>query len=335
MSEHSGVLICGETADNNLTGVTAELIHTGRKLCDSLEGQLSLLLIGHDAQSAADEAISFGVDKLYVSGDLLYPESHPEWILSAITHVCGDTQPSIVLFGQTDMGREMAPRLGARLDASVCLDCVGLEIDRETGSLLQTKPVYGGNAVAVWASVDFYPRIVTLRPRSSQPAKPDASRQGDIIRVDMTRENSTLKGKLLETVQEDARGVKLEEAKVVVTGGGGIGGSEGFQPIEELARILHGAVGISRVPCDEGWMPKNLEIGQTGRVVSPDLYIAVGISGAPQHLAGCSDSRCIVAINKDPEAHIFKEADFGIVGDYREALPAFIKKLKSLLAQTS
>ena len=229
------------------------------------------------------------------------------------------------------MGREIAPRLAARIDASVCLDYVKIEVDPESGTLLQTKPVYGGNALAVWTSSGQHPQIVTLRPRSTEAAKPDSSRRGEILSVEAEIDDFRFRGKLLETVKEEVKGIKLDEAKVIVAGGGGIGGEEGFHWLGELAGILQGAVGISRVPCDEGWMPKSLEIGQTGLGVSPDLYIAVGLSGAPQHMAGCSHSKTIVAINKDAEAHIFQEADFGIIGDFRVALPTFIEKLKTLL----
>jgi electron transfer flavoprotein alpha subunit len=163
------------------------------------------------------------------------------------------------------------------------------------------------------------------------PAKPDDSRKGEILSVPEIMDEPTIKGELLRTVKEESKGIRLEDAKVVVAGGGGIGGKEGFRLIEELAQTLRGAVGTSRVPCDEGWMPKNMEIGQTGHMVSPNVYIAVGISGAPQHFAGCSGSKCIVAINKDPDAHIFKESDLGLVGDYREALPSLIEKLKSIM----
>jgi electron transfer flavoprotein alpha subunit len=210
------------------------------------------------------------------------------------------------------------------------MDCLSLTVDPETKCLLQIKPVYGGNAVALWIPGEYYPRIVSMRPRVTQPAEPDSSRKGEIIRVSFEVDDSRIKERLIRTQRDDVRGIKLEEAEAVVAGGGGIGGSEGFHMMEELAKLLRGAIGVTRVPCDEGWMPKSLEIGQTGHIVTPSLYIAVGISGAPQHLAGCSGSKCIVAINKDSDANIFKEADFGLVGDYREALPSFIEKYKSL-----
>jgi len=331
MTENRGVLICGETVEEHLTVVTEELVQTGRRLCDGLKEDLSLVLLEKNFQTAADEAISLGVNKVYTIGGPPIAETFPGRTANFIVHLSRQIDPSLILFGQTDVGREIAPRLGAKFNTSVCLDCVALDIEAETGSLLLTKPVFGGNAMAVWSSADRYPQIVSLRPRSAEPAIPKPSRKGDIFQIEVEIEQGDLKGRLLETVQEKVKGVKLEEANVVVAGGGGIGGKEGFQLIEELAQQLHGAVGISRVPCDEDWMPKSLEIGQTGHMVNPDLYIAIGISGAPQHMAGCSDSKFIVAINKDRGAHIFKEADFGIVGDYREALPGLIEKLKSYL----
>jgi len=331
MIENRGVLICGETIEEHLTVVTAELVNTGRRLCESLKEELSLVLLEKKFQTAAEEAVSLGVNKVYTIDGPPVAETFPGRTANFIALLSRQIDPSLILFGQTGVGREIAPRVGAKLDTSVCLDCVALDIDAETGSLLQTKPVYGGNAMAVWSSSGRCPQVVSMRPRSAEPAVPKPSRKGKIIKVEVEREETDSKGRLLETVQEEVEGIKLEEAKVIVAGGGGIGGKEGFQLIEELAQQLHGAVGISRVPCDENWKPKNLEIGQTGHMVNPDLYIAIGISGAPQHMAGCSDSKFIVAVNKNPDAHIFKEADFGIVGDYREALPAFIEKIKSLL----
>jgi electron transfer flavoprotein alpha subunit len=334
MKENRGILVCGETLKDYLTSVTAELIHSGRRLCDELKEELSLVLLESVFQTAADEAISLGVDRVYVVEGPPLAETFPDETANRIALLSKkiDPSPSIILFGQTDLGREMAPRVGAKLGTSVCLDCVALDIERETGSLLQTKPVFGGNAMAVWSSAKQGPQIVSLRPGSTEPAVPIPSSEGNIIQVDLKIEETKSKGRLLATVQEDVKGVKLEEANVIVAGGGGIGGKDGFHLIEELAQCLHGVVGISRVPCDENWMPKSLEIGQTGHVVNPELYIAIGISGAPQHMAGCSDSKFIVAVNKDRDAHIFKEADFGIVGDFREALPAFIEKLKSFTA---
>ncbi len=332
MADYQGVLICGEVIEGKITTITKELINTGRRLGDDLNQPLSVLLIGQDIHEVAREAILLGADKVYTADGAPFTESHPEHYTAITLNACQQIAPSIILLGQTDMGRDIAPRLATRLRTTACLDCVELAIDPETKLLLQTRPVYGGNAMAVWVSENHQPQVITMRPRAGTPAEPDTSRRGEIVPVSIDINESMIKGKLLETVKEEIKGIRLEEAKVIVAGGGGIGGSEGFQLLQELAQVLGGTIAVSRVPCDEGWMPLNLEIGQTGHVVGPSLYIAVGISGAMQHLAGCSGSKCVVAVNKDPEAHIFKEADFGIVGDYREALPPLIEKCKALLA---
>lgn len=332
MADNIGVLICGELVDGKITTITKELINTGRKLCGDLNQPLSILLIGKDINEVTKEAISLGADKVYITDGAPFSESHPERYTAIISNACKEIAPSIVLLGQTDMGRDVAPSLAARLGTTVCMDCVELAVDPETKSLLQTKPVYGGNAMAVWLLADYQPQVVTMRPRVTAPAEPDASRKGEILPLSIEVDESTIKSKLLKTVKEEVKGVKLEDAKVVVAGGGGIGSSEGFQMIEELAKLFGGTVGTTTIPCDEGLIPTTSVIGQSGHIVSPNLYIGIGISGAMQHLAGCSNSKCIVAINKDPEAHIFKEADFGVVIDYREFLPPFIDECKKLVS---
>ena len=185
--------------------------------------------------------------------------------------------------------------------------------------------------MAVWVSEACDPQIVTIRPRAIMPEEPNLSRKGEVKNLPVSVTDSMIRGRLLETVKQEVEGIKLEDAKVIVAGGGGIGGSEGFKMLEELARVLRGTVGVTRVPCDEGWKPLSLEIGQTGHIVTPNLYIAVGVSGAPQHMAGCLGSKCIVAVNRDPDAQIFREADFGVVDDYRQVLPPMIEKCKALL----
>jgi len=330
MATH-GVLVCSEVAEKKVATINKELLNVGRRLSDDLSEPLNILLIGKDIEEIAKEFITLGADKVYTIDNPSFDESHPDFYVAIIAQVCQQVAPAIVLLGQTDMGRDVAPRLAARLGTTVTMDCVELAIDSDTKQLLQTKPVYGGNAMAIWTSELSEPQIVTLRSRSVMPAEPDASRKGEIINLSITVDNAMIRGKLLETIKEETEGVKLEDAKVVVAGGGGIGGIEGFKLLNELAKLLKGVLGVSRVPCDEGWLPISLEIGQTGHIVSPSLYVAIGISGAPQHMSGCSSSKYIVAINKDPEAHIFEVSDFGLVGDYRQALPPFIEKCKELL----
>lgn len=324
------ILVCGELKDNRITSVSKELITTGKKLRSILNQSLDLLLIGGNGESTAEKAGHLGVNRVLTVINPEYPELHPERIAGIMTVVCQQFEPLIILLGQTDLGRDVAPRLAARLGGSVCLDCVDLAYDKENKTLLQTKPVYGGNALAQWASTGTSPHVVTMRPRSHQQAEPDPSLRAEIIPLTVEIDETEIHSRLVKTIHQQDKGIKLDEAKVIIAGGGGIGGNEGFGLIQELADVLGAAVGITRVPSDENWMPKSLEIGQTGHVVSPNLYIAVGISGAPQHLAGCANSKILVAINKDPQAPIFDTADMGIVGDYREVLPALIEKLKAL-----
>ncbi len=331
MAEYEGVLVSGEVVGGKVTTVTRELLTVGRRLSDDLGQRLSILFLGKDVRESAQQAILFGADRSYLVDGPPWEQLHPDFYAEVLAAASRRLRPLVILLGQTDLGRDVAPRLAARLETVVTLDCVELAINSETKQLLQTRPVYGGKAMAIWSS-EHKPQVVTLRARAAMPAEPDVSRKGEVLTLDISVNEPKVKGEILRTVREPVRGVPLEEAKVIVSGGGGIGGSEGFKMLEELAQLLGGAVGATRVPCDEGWVPPGLEIGQTGRVVSPSLYIAVGISGASQHIVGCSDSKCIVAINKDPEAPIFKVSDFGVVGDYREAIPALMEKLRDLIA---
>ena len=331
MADLTGVLICDELLDGRISTLTKELLTIGRALADELNQHVHLLIAGQAAEGQGEEAIVLGADRVYLANEKPFTKSVPEQYLDYVLEVDMRVNASIILFSHADMGRDLAPRLAAKAGASICLDCVGLSLDPKTHDLLQTKPVYGGNALAVWASPADKPRIVTMRPRSSAPAEPDPTREGKIIPIKIDADDFTYKTELLEFIEEEIKGVKLDEAKVIVAGGGGIGGREGFLMLEEFAQILGGGVGITRVPRDEGWMPSSQEIGQTGHVVSPDLYIAVGISGAPQHMAGCSGAKNIVAVNKDPQAHIFQEADLGVVGDYREVIPILIAQCRTRL----
>ncbi len=327
-----GVLICGEFKNEEISSVAKELISTGHKLQSALDQSLDYLIIGENLRERAEEAAILGVNRVLTVDGPEFSEFHPERLAGIITAVCQRIEPLIILLGQTDLGRDVAPRLAATLGGSVCLDCVDLAYDQKTETLIQTKPVYGGNALAQWAAASHRPFIVTMRPRSENPADPDPSNRAEIIPIPVEIDESQMRSQLVKTIHEEDTGIRLEEAKIIVAGGGGIGGSEGFDLVRKLSQALGAAVGITRVPADENWMPKSLEIGQTGHIVGPDLYVAVGISGAPQHLAGCSGSKILVAINKDPQARIFEEADFGIVGDYRDILPALIEKLKDLSA---
>lgn len=332
MAEYHGVLICGELGETRLTSISKELLGIGRKLADDLEEELSILLMGSNLSDATKEAIAYGADKVYIADEAVLDNYHCDTYTETATNLCKEISPSIFLLGQTDIGRDIAPRIAARLKVSLAVDCVGLRIEPDTKLLVQTRPVYGGNALAEMVSLTW-PQMTTVRAKSMSPLEPNESRQGEIISVKTKIDAGLMKIKSIEKVKQQVEGVRLEDAEVVVAGGAGIGSAENFAMLEELARLLNGAIGASRVPCQEGWVPQSVEIGQTGKIITPALYIAIGISGAVQHIAGCLGSKCIVAVNKDPDANILKVADFGIIADYKEALPAFIGKCKELIGR--
>jgi len=332
MADYKGVMVYGETADGQLAGITAELLGCGRKLADDLGEELSAVLVGSGVSGLAQEAIAFGADKVYVVDDPLLKDYQTDSHVSVMDKVVKEVNPQILIVGQTSMGRDLSPRLAFKLNTAVTMDCIELSIDSDSKRLLQTKPVYGGNAQAIFTT-DSNPQMVTVRTKSMTPLEKDTSRKGETVKIDAGLDPSAIRTKVLEKVTEEVEGIKLEDAEVVVSGGRGIGNTEGFKELEALARALKGAVGATRPPCDNGWVPEHMQIGLTGKIVAPDLYIAVALSGSSQHMSGCSSSKNIVAINKDPEANIFKVAHYGIVGDWKKIVPAFGNKAKELLAK--
>ncbi len=333
MDTHKGILLCGEIEKGRLAPITVELLGIGRVLADKTGQELSILLMGSDVGGLSEEALAYGADKVYVAENPLLEHYHSDACTMVAADLCRKALPSILLLGNTDIGRDLAPRLAGRLQAGLATDAVELDIDPDTGLLVVTRPVFGGNALASVMVRNVRPQIATVRPKTVKPAEKDTSRQGQVIRMVAEVASSTLKVQVVERVEEKVEGVRLEDAEVVVSGGRGIGSSQNYEMIWELARLLEGAVGATRPACEEGWIPMLHQVGQTGKIVSPKLYIAVALSGAMQHIAGCSGSKCIVAINQDPEANIFKVAHYGVVGDFKEILPAFMGKLKELLAK--
>jgi electron transfer flavoprotein alpha subunit len=329
MTEHNGILVCTETLDNKLAGISAELLGAAVKLSADLRQPLSALIMSADPGEAAEQVISMGAEKVLTTASDPFLDPTPEQYVALLKDLYLKTMPSVILMAQGDMGRDVMPRLAVTIGATVTLDCTGIAFDQATGELLLTKPVYGGNAVAVWAS-SYFPQIVTLRPGSVPAATVNWNRKGEVHPLEPGLGTMSIRTRLLQATKNESGGIKLEDARVIVAGGAGIGGEEGLKLIKELAGAMGAAVGVSRVPCDLGWVPMNMEIGQTGHIVSPDLYIAIGISGAPQHIAGCIGSKLIVAINRDEEANIFKVSDFGVVGDYRQVLPPLIERIKTL-----
>jgi len=330
MTERNGIMVLAEAAGEKLTPMAAELLSCGRALSDNMKQELSAVILSGNAEAMASEAISLGADKVYSVSDPLATVYQADVYLKALEAVFELSAPGILLLGQTAIGRDLAPRLAFRLGTTVTMDCIGLNLDPETNRVLATKPVYGGNAHAVFAS-DANPQIVTIRAKVMPVRDPDPARQGETIVVDPGLDPSTAKTRVLEQIAEEVEGIKLEDAGAIVCGGRGLDGAESFGQLRELADLLGGAIAATRPAVDNGWLPDTLQVGLTGKIVTPDLYVAVALSGATQHMAGCLGAKTIVAINRDSHANIFKEAHYGVVGDWKTVLPALTGKIKELL----
>lgn len=324
MPEATGVLVLGEGIAGHLTSATAEMLTAGHQLAAALDEPLGCGLVGYQLEAAAEGAMHCGADKVYTVDDPLVAEYQVELYLAALTHICRTAAPRMVLMARTQSGRDLAPRLAARLGVALAQDCLEVTVDIPSKNLLATRPVYGGNAMARVRSTGT-PQFATVRPKVYPPAVADPQRRGEVIAVPVALDPAMAKTRVLEVVKEETAGIRLEDAKIVVAGGRGLGGPEGFQPLEQLAKALGAGIGASRAAVDSGWVPYSWQIGLTGKTITPDLYITVGISGASQHIAGCSGAKCIVAINKDRDANIFRYARYGIVGDWQKILGALIE----------
>ena len=330
MDTAKSVLVFGEVIDGKLAPVTIELLGVGRKLAGDLGEELSVLLLGSKAGSLGQEAIAYGADIVYINAEGIFDAYNSDAYTQAAADLCRKVLPAVMLFGHTDIGGDLAPRLNGRLGGGLAMDCLALAIDPATKFLVSTRPVYGGNARATMVAKAARPQMATVRPKTLPAAERNDSRQGKIVILEDKIDPVVMKVKVVERIKEEVEGVKLEDAEVVVSGGRGIGSKQNFEMVKELASVLGGAVGATRPVCDEGWTPAGLQVGQSGKVVSPKVYIAVGISGAMAHITGCLGSKCIVAINKDKEANIFNVAQLGLVADYKEVLPALTSKRKEL-----
>jgi electron transfer flavoprotein alpha subunit len=330
MADYKGIMICAETINGKLAPITSELLGCGRRLADELKEEVICVIIGSQLGQMPQDAIAAGADKVLAIDDQMFLDYQTDAYVAAMEKAIKENSPRIVLLGQTSVGRDLAPLLSFKLGTHVAMDCLDLKINGQTKLLEKTRSVYGGNARATYVS-ELMPQMATIRQKAMSPLEPNASRKGQVIPFKVELDVSKIRAKLVETVKEEVAGIKLEDATVIVAGGRGIGNADGFKQLEVLAKLLKGALGASRPPCDNGWLPETAQIGLTGKIVSPELYIAVAISGASQHLAGCSGAKNIIAINKDAEANIFKEARFGIVGDWKQVLPAFTDKVKELV----
>ena len=329
MADESGVLVVGEISEGELDVTTKEALAAGRKLAGELGSDVAVALLGKGIEGTATTAIEHGADKVYLVDDDLLEEFQVDAYLAVLEKIANDYNPQIVLSTKTITGRDLAPRLAFRLGTGLIQDCIEVWIDKDSGKLAANRPVFGGNFIASVVSKGNR-QVAAVRGKSVEALEPDSSRSGETIKFDAGIDSSMLKTRLVERVSEESEGIKLEDASIVVSGGRGLGGPEPFEQLQELATILGGAVGASRAVCDAGWLPSSYQVGLTGKTITPDLYITVAISGASQHMAGCSASKVIVAINKDKDANIFKEARYGVVGDWNKVFPAFVEQIKEL-----
>jgi electron transfer flavoprotein alpha subunit len=322
---HRGILVFAEQQGGKFRSVAYELLSKGRELADVLKTELCAVRFGHDID--VEPLITYGADKVYLI-DNPAPDFSEDWCARKLAGIIQQNKPEIVIAGATPLGRSLIPRVAAILKTGLTADCTGLEIDTASRLLLQTRPTFGGNIMATIICQTKRPQMSTVRPRVFKKNQPDRTRKGQIIRVDPDKEPVTSRTKLLDFIQDITETVKLEDADIIVSGGRGLGKAENFQLLQELATVLGAGLGSSRPPVDDGWIPYSHQVGQTGKTVCPKLYIACGISGAVQHLAGMQTSDIIVAINSDPAAPIFEAATYGIVGDLFKVVPMLIAKLK-------
>ena len=324
-SKNLWVLI--ETDEGRAKNVGYELLTPGRAMADKLGQELVAVVLGQNVEDAARRAIACGADRVLLAEHPLLNTYNTDAYTAVMVGLIREHHPDIVLYGATNNGRDVGPRVACALHTGLTADCTGLDID-EQGLLASTRPAFGGNLMATISCPEHKPQMSTVRPGVFKRPEEDTGRTGEIVRVEVALEEAQLRVKLLERVREVTEAVDLEGAEVIVSGGRGLKSAENFSLIRDLAAAMGGVVGASRAAVDAGWIPHAHQVGQTGKTVAPKIYVAVGISGAIQHLAGMSSSDTIIAINKDPDAPIFSVADYGIVGDLFQVVPAMVKALQ-------
>jgi electron transfer flavoprotein alpha subunit len=324
----SGVWVFAELRGGRLAGVARELVAKGRALADRRGTDLTALVFGADVAAPAAELVALGADRVLGAEHAALERFHDDAYVDACVALVGDRRPEIMLCGGTVLGRAFFPRVAARLGTGLTADCTALEIDAESGILLQTRPAYGGNLLATIACPDRRPQMATVRPKVFPAGVADPARTGEVVIRRDWEGVLRARTRVLEVLEEVIQTVNIADADVIVAGGRGMGSAENFGLLERLAQALGGAVAASRAPVDAGWVPYARQVGQTGKTVCPKLYIACGISGQVQHLVGMQSADVIVAINKDPQAPIFSVATYGVVGDALEIVPLLIAALE-------
>ena len=328
-SEYKNVFVFAEQREGKIQGVAIELLGKARNLADDLQEEVyAILLGGKDIEPKAQTLISYGADKVIVASCEELENYTTESYTQAITQISHEFKPSIILFGATTIGRDLGPRLSARLTTGLTADCTKLEISEEK-ELLMTRPAFGGNLMATIICSEHRPQMSTVRPGVMKALEKDENRKGEIIKTSINFNKEKFRVRIKETVKEKSSMIDISEAKVLVSGGRGIGNEAGLKMLKELSTILDAEVAASRAMVDAGLVEHKRQVGQTGQTVRPDLYFAFGISGAIQHVAGMEESDFIIAVNKDRYAPIMQIADLGIVGDCKSIIPALIERLSN------
>ncbi|MBQ1548526.1 MAG: electron transfer flavoprotein subunit alpha/FixB family protein [Lachnospiraceae bacterium] len=340
LEEYKGVFTFAEQVDNKLNGVALELIGKGKELAKDLNTEVTAVLIGSNIKDLADTLAEYGADHVIVVDDPKLENYRTEPYAQALAGVINEYKPEIVLVGATAIGRDLGPTVSARVKTGLTADCTSLEIgdfplearegqEQKHNQLLMTRPAFGGNTIATIACPDNRPQMATVRPGVMVKQDPEKGKKADIIefKADLTENNKYVE--ILDIIKQVKKTADIMEAKILVSGGRGVGSPENFKILEDLADAIGGTVSCSRAVVDAGWKPKDLQVGQTGKTVRPNVYFAIGISGAIQHVAGMEESDIIIAINKDETAPIFEVADYGVVGDYKKIVPALTEAIKA------
>ena len=324
-----GIWIVAEQREGELRKISFELVSEGRRLADKMGQSLTAILLGSNIKEKASMLGKYGADKVIVADDNRLATYTTDAYVSVLAQLAQANEPAIILLGASVQGKDLSGRLAARLGVGMAQDCVSFSL--ENSNLVGKRSIYAGKAYATVTFKDSLPQIATARPNVLELNEPDESRSAEVVDAEFSLDDSQLKTNVVELIQEAGVKIDLTEAERIVSGGRGMKGPENYNIIEGLADLIGATVGASRSAVDAGWRPHSDQVGQTGKVVSPNLYIACGISGAIQHLAGMSTSKYIVAINKDPDAPIFQKADYGVVGDLFDVVPALIEEMKKIL----
>ena len=330
LAEYKGVYVIAEEFEGKLRNVTLELLGQGKQLAEGIGDEVGAVLIGHNVKPLAQELIAHGAHKVYVYDDPKFEHYNTTAFTRALVHFFNEVKPNVYLVGATNIGRDLGPRVANALQTGLTADCTNLFVDDDGKTIVWTRPALGGNIMAEIVCRNNRPQMGTVRPNVFKKPEADPNATGEVIDMHVDLTEADFLTKFVELIKVGGNGIKIEEADIIVAGGRGMNGNEAFTGmLKELADVLGGAVGASRAAVDAGWIDALHQVGQTGKTVGPKIYMAAGISGAIQHLAGMSGSDCVIAINKDEDAPIFKVADYGIVGDAFEIVPKLTAAIKA------